>query len=260
MRERHNWTVAEVARSYADWWREAGLHTVVDENAHGWRKAPPAAPWQREVAPTQRQHEAAPVAPTLVIQPKPAAPARMPNDLPAFLEWLAADQGMPDAAWPGPAILPSARPACPLLVIVDMPGADARDADSLVDSSSRAFISAMLGSLGLSLADCAIAALATRRPPAGMADDQGLARLAPRMIHYLGLIRARAALVLGDRTSRALFGAQWSPAGKSLLQINREDGTVPAIALPAAELLMSRPAAKAKSWQSLRLLHGIVNA
>ncbi len=97
-----------------------------------------------------------------------------------------------------------------------------------------------------------------RRAPGGLLDNDIARDLARRMRHYLGLARPRAALILGDKTSRALLAAQAAPAPSNLPEINHDGGTMPVAALAGPELLMRRPLAKAASWQTLRLLSKVV--
>lgn len=184
----------------------------------------------------------------------------MPQDLPAFLGWLAQDAAQPEAGWESTPILPPATQDARLMVIVEMPAPGATDAASLLEAGQRRFIEAMLASLGLTPGDASLVSVATRRPPGGVLDEATLTALAGRMTHFLGLARPQAAIILGDRTSRALLGTQWNPRASSLPQLNHRAGTMPAVALASADLLMGRPMAKAKSWQALRLLHGTINA
>jgi DNA polymerase len=250
-------------QSYAHWWREAGLHTATDTLAHGWRQAPVTPFWQRQPAAAPAATPLTPAAqPRHAEAPAPAAARTrpMPESLPAFLDWLAQDKNQPEAAWDGALILPPALAQARLLVIVEMPTMHATNAETLLDPAQRRFIDAMMASLAVAPADRAIVSLAARRPPGGLLDEETLGRLAARMTQYLRLARPRAAIILGDRTSRALIGAQWSPNGERLHKINHGDGILQAIALAGPELLMSRPVAKANSWQALRRLHGIVTA
>ena len=117
----------------------------------------------------------------------------------------------------------------------------------------------MLASLGLAASEIPALSLSTRCAPAGVMDEDVQSRLGKRMVHYLGLARPKAAILIGDRTSRAILGKSWSPNAGSLLNIDHHGGTTSLVTLPGFEMLMSRPAAKARSWQTLRLLHGIMN-
>ncbi len=250
-----SWSAQDVADSYALWWRDAGLHSLASREAHGWL-GPDAAP--AEVAPTAelpRQHvaEAAKVIPIRA----PHAPF-MPSDPAAFRAWLVQADAQPEGAWSGPLFLPPEAANARLLILCDMPDDAAAGPALPLSGVATRFVEAMLSAIGLSLDDVAFAPLAMRRPPGGLLDDATVATLTVRMRHYLGLARPQAALILGDRTSRALLAAQAAPAPGNLPQINHEGHTLPVAALAGPELLMRRPLAKAASWQTLRLLNGVI--
>jgi hypothetical protein len=264
MYEGYRGSLEQAVESYAHWWREAGLHTAIDAAPHGWREAPAAPFWQRDAGAVREAKQAAPVSvpqqPRVaeVVAPAPR-PTAMPDALPAFLDWFGSDAGQPEAAWDGALILPPAIEHARLLVIIEMPGISASDSATLVEPGQRRFIDAMLASLGIKPEEAPCVSLAARRPPGGLLDEATLGRLAQRMTHYLGLTAPGAAIILGDRTSRALIGSHWTPAGDGLHKINHGEGRVEAVSLPGLDLLMGRPAAKAKSWQTLRLLQGMLN-
>jgi len=249
-----SYPVDEAVAAYALWWREAGFHTATSDAAHDWREAPaavpvPAAPSRAEAAPR-------PGAPAL---PPRQDGGPLPETLPAFLDWLRADMAQPEAPWTGPAFLPDARPQPPLLLVLDVPGAEPAGADMPLDAGQLRFVTAMLAAIGRTIEDVALASLAMRRPVGGLIDEDVLDRLGGRMRHYLALSRPGAAILIGDRTSRALLGAPAPAQPPRLGSVNHAGGTVPAIALPALDLLMSRPAIKARSWQTLRLLNGVLH-
>jgi len=251
------WTAQDVAESYALWWREAGLHSATSADAHGWLNEPTAEPHQAPDAiaakPRQRVAEPAPVVPI-----RPTGTPFMPSDLEGFRAWLTQGDTQPEALWSGPLFLPSDAVNARLLVITDMP--EDEPVGPLVPFAAPAarLLTAMLSAIGLKPEDVVFAPLAMRRAPGGLLDNDIARDLARRMRHYLGLARPRAALILGDKTSRALLAAQAAPGPASLPEINHEGGTLPVAALAGPELLMRRPLAKAASWQTLRLLSDVV--
>jgi len=260
MGAQQNWSLDGAVESYVLWWHEAGFHTGIDDEAHDWH-APPTPFWRNGTPAAQPQAAVAAPAQPVSIAPVAkiaAAPktSKMPDTLPAFLDWLAQDAGQPEAEWDSALILPPAQQDARLLLIVEMPSIDAIDNSSLLEAGQRRFLDAMVASLGLAPDEAALVAIATRRPPGGLLDEETLARMTIRMMHYLGLARPKSAIILGDRTSRALLGPQWSPRADELPLVKHHGGTMSAVGLASPELLMSRPMAKAKSWQALRLLRG----
>jgi uracil-DNA glycosylase len=247
----------EVADSYARWWSDTGLHSTVSEVPHGWLSADPAPGATVETdKPEPRLAEPAGAAPV-----RTAAIARpMPDELHDFLGWLAEDSSQPETGWNGLLHRPSAQTDLPLLILCDMPGDGAVEPASPFDAMTARFVSAMAGAIGLTSDQIGFAPLAMRRPAGGLLDESTVTALAKRMTHYLALARPRAVLILGDRTSRALIAAQSPATSDYLREIHHKDGKVITVALPSAEHLMRRPAAKAASWQALRLLHGVLTA
>ncbi|MBO9671440.1 MAG: hypothetical protein J7485_13085 [Sphingobium sp.] len=249
------WTAQDVADSYALWWREAGLHSETSLEPHGWLAEPAAEAGPAEVAapPRQRVAEPAPVTPIR------AANAHVtPSSLADFRAWLQ-EQPQPEALWSGPLFLPSEAMNARLLVICDMPDEGAQsDAVPFAAPTAR-FVGAMLNAIGLKLEHVAFAPLAMRRAPGGLLDNEIARSLAQRMRQYLALARPQAALILGDKTSRALLAAQTTANSANLPEINHDGGTLLVAALAGPDLLMRRPLAKAASWQTLRLLHGMLN-
>lgn len=254
------------------WWHEAGLHSVTSAVPFRWRDAgkpsvapdaPPAdlnSESKQAPTPSDRQPMSAPPAAPALRLVTPASASATPNDMAAFRAWLESDAAQPEASWHGPICLPSATVGAKLLVLIDMPG-EAFDVPALpLDPAQARFMGAMLSSIGLTLADVAFAPLAYRRPPGGLIDYETAATLGRRMRHYLSLTRPKAALILGDRTNRAVNATQGAASPGHLSEINIESGILKVAALASPEHLMRRPIAKANSWRTLCLLQGVVAA
>lgn len=260
-------SLEKAAQSYALWWREAGLLHATDDVPHRWREPQVAPFWQQDRAAaaqpsSPRAEEARHVEPAVAkpVAVAPSSPSQsMPRELDAFLGWLQKDASQPESNWRGALITPPNLVSQPLLLIVDMPAPDATDQSSLLEAPHRRLANAMLASLGLKADDIPALSLSTRCAPAGVMDEDVQSRLGKRMLHYIGLARPTAAILIGDRTSRAILGKSWSPNASGLLNIDHHGGTTSLVTLPGFEMLMSRPAAKARSWQTLRLLHGTMN-
>ncbi|MBO9576174.1 MAG: uracil-DNA glycosylase [Sphingobium sp.] len=213
-----------------------------------------APPRVEPLPPVQRVAEVA--APASI---RPPVGQAMPGNLAAFVDWLGQDF-QPEAAWHGPLFLPPVQEHARLLVLCEMPDDGADEGGLPFTMPAARLVTAMLAAIGLDAGAIGFAPLATRRPPGGHLDESTFDTLAGRTRHYLALVRPQAVLILGDRTSRALVAAQDGGAVKGLPEIHHAGGIVPAAAFAGPELLMRRPIAKAASWQTLRLLHGILNA
>jgi hypothetical protein len=259
-------TAEQIAYSYAHWWREAGLDCATDEAPRRWRDGETVPFWRQQREAQQESHQSAPprqAQPNLQARtapiPQTRAPQPTPDTLPAFVDWIAQDSDQPEADWHGPLIPLPLLEKPQLLLIIDMPPAHAQDVEGLLDDDQRRFVSAVVSALGLSPGEAPCISLTMRAAPGGLLDDQALSHLGTRMRRYLGFVKPGAVIVLGDRASRALLGDRWRPGAKSLEHVVLPHGGVDIVPLAGLDLLMSRPAAKAKSWQLLRSLHGRLN-
>jgi len=265
MGEQETFSLEQAAASYAHWWREAGLDCATDEAPRRWREEQPLPFWRQDNA---RAPALAPPQPIIAAQQSvqqiaPAATSSepaTPGTLPGFLDWLARDDAQPESQWDGALILPPALERPGLLLMVDMPAADAHDLATLLEPGQRRFVQAMLASLGQAAQDTPCISpcisLTMRRPPGGLLDETLLDRLGDRMKQYLGLVRPGTVILLGDRNARALLGSAWRPGTAAMETIDCGGASVNIVTLASPELLMNRPAAKARSWQVLRTLHG----
>lgn len=273
MGEQETITPEQAAYAYAHWWREAGLDCATDEVPRRWRDGEPVPFWRREpsvaraaTAPAPK----APIAPADVQPPTVAAegtrkvearsparaPSQMPTSLPAFLDWLAQDEMQPERHWDGANLTLPALATPRIVLIVEMPAAGAETLDQVLEPQQRRFVTAMLAAIGVKPEDAPCLPLALRRPPGSLLDAGVMPQLATRMSHYLDLVRPGLTILLGDRIGRAMLGESWRPGSSTMEKVDLPGGSLDIVSLAGPGLLMNRPLAKAKSWQTLRLLHG----
>ncbi len=231
---------AASADAFMAWWALAGVDCAVGEAPVNWLRPASAVPPH----PPQGSVESAPAGQT---------PAK-PRTLDAFHAWLAEDQGLVEAAWPGSRILPVGPTKASLMVVTDLPDPADMRAGQILSDSAGALFDAMLRAIGLVRADIYLASLALTRPPGGMLDTQDMETLATRMRMQIALAAPRRLLLLGDRTIRALWTTDGAVPGHSLRAFNHDGGTVPAVATFHPRLLLQQPAAKAECWRTLQSL------
>lgn len=225
-------------QSALDWWQLSGVDHAVSEQPHRWLR--PA----RLVAATS--------APANDAAPLPAA--RYPATLPAYLAWLATGDDLLESDFLEARVMPQAVEDAPLLIMTDQPSPGDAAAGALFAGEEGAFAAAMLRALGLARPQVSLASLLIVRPTGGIIDDARLERAAERARHFLALLRPRALLLLGDRTSRAL-GQTDAPAGGAFLPfVNLADGTLPVMHAPSLPVLMRHAERKAALWRDLRRL------
>ncbi|WP_375381425.1 uracil-DNA glycosylase family protein [uncultured Sphingomonas sp.] len=226
-----------LAASTLDWWRDAGVDLLVDEDPVDWLEPPP------------------PVAPAQPVSPAPG-PAAMPADLASFLAWRIGP-GAPEAAWPGRRLGPEGA-VTTTIVVTDLPDREDLTAGRLMSGTSGVLLDRMLAAIGLSRGTVQLVPVATARPPAGRIPPADEPQLAETIRRHLALARPERVLLLGNAASRAVLGMDCQAARGSLHIVNHESGEAGVIASFHPRFLLERPTAKADAWRDLRLLMGIV--
>jgi len=222
---------AKAAASALEWWHDAGVDTLVDELPRDWLAAPAI-----EVV------EQAPVAEGL------------PMALDAFLKWrtgLAA----PEAGW-GAAMIAACGPAsADLMVLVDCPERDDRDA--LMSGATGRLFDRMLAAIGRSRADIHLTAVCAARPTGGRTPRETEARLGEIARHHVALVAPKRLLVMGDAASRAVLSTELAAARGRLQCFSHNGGKrIDVVASFHPRFLLDKPAAKAEAWKDLQLLIG----
>jgi len=251
VRVEHTIFAADELASLLDWWRGAGVDSLVDDAARDWLKPP---------EPIAARLAAIPNEPT-AHAPVPAAPVaqHLPETLDALLAWLAVDAALPLA---GPAqrrIAPSGSHAAELMIVTGQPEIGDAEAGQLIAGPAGRLFDRMLAAIGLDRATVWLAPLSGSRAPGGRIDADALSALTRIMIHHIGLAKPRRLLIVGDEASRALLGTAVAGARGRKHALNHNSGTVPAVATFHPRFLIQQPARKAEAWKDLRLLIGEQN-
>lgn len=220
--------------SAIEWWRDAGVDTLVDDVPRDWLAAPVRAP-----APTETT----------------AQPDALPGTYEAFAAWRLGPDA-PEAAWSGVSLAASGPADATVMVLVDCPDRDDGQAGALLSGEPGVLFDRMLAAIGLSRATVHIAAVCARRPAGGRAAREIDARLGEIARHHVGLIAPERLLLLGDATSRAVLKAERVDTAGSCHVFNHKCGQSMVIATHHPRLLMQQPRMKAESWRDLQLLMG----
>lgn len=222
----------DAAASTLEWWRDAGVDTLVEDELRDWFAVAQAAPAAHAVAST-------PVADL------------PPDTLDAFVAWRMGDHA-PEAAWNATRVpvTPMKNPA--LMILTDLPEADDSADAGWMTGPVGVLLDAMLAAIGLSRGSVTIAGIAHARPLTGRvpADAQGtLDELARRLVT---LVAPRRLLLFGVEPAQALLGPDAQRGG--LRVVNHDGLACPTIATFHPRFLLERPMAKAESWRHLQLL------
>jgi uracil-DNA glycosylase len=228
-----DWRAA--AASALEWWRDAGVDVLVDEDARDWLA--PAAP--------------AGVPATAAF----AAGDAMPDAWEAFLAWRAGP-GSPEAAWHGPRIVAEGPVGAPLMVLVDQPDRADCQAGRLLSGDDGRLFDRMLAAIGLTRDAIHLATVCGARTPAGRIAPEDEARLHPVARRHVALAAPQKLLLLGNAATRALLATDCMAARGRWHVVNHEAGQVGAVTSFHPRLLLDQPGRKAAAWRDLQLLIG----
>ncbi|MEH3036995.1 MAG: uracil-DNA glycosylase [Sphingomonas adhaesiva] len=230
---------AAAAASALDWWHDAGVDVLVEDERFDWLAAPVAHSIPQHPAPAP---DAAP------------APAAMPDSWDAFVAWRTGDTA-PEAKWGGAAIAASGAAGADLLFFVDCP--ERGDRETLMEGEVGRLFDRMLAAIGRSRADVAIASVCTRRPTTGRVPREIEERLADIARHHVALARPKRVMAMGDAATRALLATNVAEARGRLQPLNHKNATIAeVVATHHPRFLLDRPAAKAEAWRDLLMLTG----
>jgi len=227
----------KTAASALDWWREAGVDTLVDEAPRDWLK--PAL-------------TAAPA--TLAAAPVATQPAAMPANLREFEAWRIS-AAAPDNGWNTP-LAPQGNAGSGLMVLVDLPEREDAATGQLLSGEPGRLFDRMLAAIGRDRQSIYLASLAVARPVSGQIAAEAQDRLAEIVRHHIALARPKRLLLLGNAASRAVLGANAAAARQTLHVLNHAGGQSEVVASFHPRLLLDRPAYKAEAWKDLQMVIG----
>lgn len=221
------------AASALEWWRDAGVDVLVEDEVRDWFAAPPPKP-----APS----------------PALAEPATaLPGTLEALSAWRLGPDA-PEAAWSGVSLAASGPADAKIMVMIDCPEREDGDAGALLSGAAGRLFDRMLAAIGLTRAEVHLAAVCARRPAAGRMPRDVEARLGEVARHLVELAAPERLLLLGDATSRAILATERSQIRGSLQVFDHKRGRTHVVASHHPRLLLERPALKAESWRDLQSL------
>lgn len=222
----------DAAASALEWWSDAGVDTLVEDELRDWFAAP-----------------AFPVRP-LAVTSAPAADLP-PDTLDAFVAWRTGD-AVPEASWNAGRVPVTPQKNPSLMILTDLPEPDDSADAGWMTGPVGALLDRMLAAIGEVRENVVIAGIAHARPLTGRmpADAQDpLEDLARRLVT---LVAPRRLLLFGAEPCRALLGPDGQRGG--LRTLNHDGLACPTIATFHPRFLLERPLAKAETWRHLQLL------
>lgn len=228
---------AEAAASALQWWSDAGVDVLVDEQPRDWLR-----PKHKDAPPPPRAEEAAP--------PEEA----LPEQLELFQAYLRDSDSLAFASPSSPRVCPSGDPASGLMMITDMPAAEDCGEGMLLSGEAGLLFDRMLAAIGRDRDSIYLASLSCFRSPDGRFTAPSASQCSTLARHHIGLVSPQAVLLLGDAATKALIGLPTMKARGRWHQIQTHAGEIPAIASFPPSFLLDQPAAKAAAWADLQLL------
>jgi uracil-DNA glycosylase len=230
----HDWR--NEAASALEWWRDAGVDTLVEDEPRDWLARP------------------APRAETAV-EDRPAATAiALPDTIEAFVEFRLSDAA-PEAEWLSPRIAPTGKPGAALMVLTDMPEPEDGDTGVLMSGAPGRLLDRILAAIGESRDSVYFASLAVARPLTGRIPSEVEAQLIEYARHHVALAAPKKLLLLGQASSRVQVTTSGSASGNAEDAINGFVGNIDVVPTYHPRFLLERPAAKAEVWKQLMLLY-----
>lgn len=231
----------EAIASALDWWREAGVDVELQESPRDWLAAPAVATPAVAVA-----SDAASAAPPL------------PATLEAFATWRLGPD-VPEAAWRVPLISATGPTSSELMILLEMPEREDATEGRLLGGGAGRLFDRMLAAIGLDRNRVHIASIAAGRPVSGRIPREAMEPLSTIARHYVGLVKPRALLLLGNAPCQVMLGDLCQSARGGLRPVNQGGATV-AVASFHPQQLLERPQMKAESWKDLQMLQGALTS
>ena len=220
--------------SALDWWREAGVDMLVEEEPRDWLKPP-----------DKRQAKAAPEAapPPNIVQPTH-------ETLAALQDWLSSSMQLPLASPSAKRILPQGPENAAIMLLTDAPTvADAADGQP-IGGEAWELTKRMLAAIKIAVEDAYTAPLnCVHAPGAKMspAEREACAEIARQ---HIRLAKPQRLLLFGDGPCQALLG---KPLTQARAHVHKIEG-VRTVATFHPRHLINQPSNKSLAWKDLLLL------
>ena len=245
------------AASVLQWWSDAGVDILIDEEPRDWLRPQPAA---APAAPIAREADT-PLLEGRIADARVAdAPAvfepleELPGQLDLFQAYLKNSERLAFAAPSAPRICPSGDPASGLMIMADMPSTDDCAAGSLLSGDPGRLFDRMLTAIGRDRDSIYLAAFSCLRSPDGRFSSDAALNCATLARHHIGLVAPKAVLLFGDACSKALTGLPMAQARGRWHEITTQSGPIKALVTIPPAFLLAHPTHKALAWADLQML------
>ncbi len=228
------------AASALNWWRDAGVDVLVEDDPRDWTARPAAT--------------AQPDAPSRPVPAGPEPEPPLPATIEAFLDWRYGASA-PEATMGEPLAPAEGDPTASLMIVTDLPEFDSA-APALLDGASGKLFDRILAAIGQSRDSIYLVPLCAARPITGQVPRDLEDKLGEILRHHITLAAPARLLLLGQATSRAVLGTDADKNREGLTPFNYSGGKSGVVAIRHPRFLLNKPGAKADAWKDLQLLIG----
>lgn len=232
--ERENNPLSPAAAASAlQWWADAGVDTLVDEEPRDWLRP------KSKVAPAAEAPEPAPA---------------FPGQLDLFQAYLRDSGDLAFASPSAPRVCPSGDPASRLMMLTDMPASEDCAAGTLLSGEVGRLFDRMLAAIGRDRNSIYLASLSCLRSPGGGFTGDSASQCTTLARHHVGLVAPKALLLFGDTCGKALLGQSVMQGRGKWHELSTHAGQIPAMITFHPDRLLEQPSFKAAAWADLQML------
>jgi DNA polymerase len=236
-------SLADQLAAANDWWRDAGVDCIFNDETARWLRDP-----EEEPADAAAQAQTPAPAPVIPAAPKITIggdPTDWPKDVDSFAAWWLTEPSL-DFGGTRPRVAPRGKAGAKLMVLVAAP--EAEDNEKLLSGPQGSLLASFLSAAGMAEEEAYVAAGLPRH--IALADMPALAEAGLRQItmHHIELVAPERVLVFG-RDVLPLIGHDPAQNQTSLENINHEQRSFPLLVDRNLELMLQRPATRSRFWQ-----------
>jgi uracil-DNA glycosylase len=248
-----------MAKSYLDWWREAGVDVATSPELHNWMQELPKAFGM----PMDETPKAAIVSTTPMPVPNAAQKVSIPEesdkrdwpaDMASLITAIQDKLPLPGNHYGGKTATPSLCLSPQILLIGDIPEIQDVENGKMPSGPLSELIRRMMQAIGVAAESYCFTALATTRPATGALPDGDLPMLGQFMEHQIGLIKPEKVIIFGSAACQALLGADVMDKRGNLHYFNHNVHKVAAVTTFHPRTLLARPQMKGQAWRDLQVL------
>ena len=261
MNFRDHSSVENMAKSYLDWWHEAGVDVATAPEAHNWLEdlsnaAQPIAAVANDapIKPASPKSLAQNGQEAVSLRESITSTSEWPADIESLVGAIRDKRPLPGNHFGGKMAIPSLSLGPALLLIGDMPEMLDIENGQMPSGQVGELVQRMMQAIGVAAESYCFTALATTRPATGALPDGDLPMLGQFMEHQIGLIKPEKVVIFGSAACQALLGADVMDKRGNLHYFNHNVHKVAAVTTFHPRTLLARPQMKGQAWRDLQVL------